>query len=174
MDLSSHCDGWVGCTVWGRVHCVRCWAGICPCSYHDDQPGDLAQPSSLPVLGLHCGVVHPVCFPLQTDTAIEPFSSTLHTVSAAKMSPCNTSPHPLHHATHPLTPSSLGLAEQNLAVPEHVCERGISSPALPCPLRADRSVFAQGVQRADSLGRFCFSDLDQLTLPAKLHLLFCG
>lgn len=38
---------------------------------------------------------YPGCFPLQTQPAIEPFSSTLHTVPAARMS---------HHATHTLSP----------------------------------------------------------------------
>lgn len=79
-----------------------------------------------------------------------------------------------HHAAHPLTPSSLGLAEQNPAVPEHVPERGISSPALPSPLQSGpQRVCPRGSERT-AWGRFYFSDLDQLTPPAKLHLLFCG
>lgn len=47
------------------------------------------------------------------------------------------------------------------------------SPPQPCAERT-AACLPKGFREWTAWGWFYFSDLDQLTPPAKLHLLFCG
>lgn len=93
MQRSDFPDGWLG-------RSAQTPGGHPPGVTHSLPPGPVGsgsgsrRPPWPPWPRLQNGA-YPGCFPLQTQPAIEPFSSTLHTVPAARMS---------HHATHTLSP----------------------------------------------------------------------
>lgn len=108
MERSGIHDAWLGRAAQAMIGVAR----HPPPSCRRDRPvrqhfPELTRSPCPPLQSCASG-----CFPLQTEPAIESFSSALHTVPAAKMS---------HHATHTLTRSTLHLkypraAGQNPAV----------------------------------------------------------
>lgn len=142
----------------GRGRCCQASTPVLP-SCRCDRPvrqhfPELARSPCPPLQSRASG-----CFPLQTEPAIESFSSALHTVPAAKMS---------HHATHTLTRSTLHLKYPR--APDRTllcvtCDRGIGGSAFGPLRRADCAVFGQGGQRASSFWAGMVGVVSDLDLP---------
>lgn len=127
-----------------------------------------SSPPALPALRRRA--VRSGCFPRHTEPAIEPFSSTLHTVSAAKMS---------HRATHTLSPLHSVLKilygwPIRTPVCEHVCQCRDWRLSLRSPLQSTpHCTWPRGSERQHLARGSAVQVWSSLMQPAKLYPLGC-